>query len=109
MKLNELLDLDKTETFQTEWNNKSFEFTARTNILTPEWLQLHTDVSGKPINLATMCAEVLTQWTIEDYPPTLENLKKLPTSFLWHLVAKMSETWNGDAEDKKKSPKTSEA
>lgn len=100
MDIKKVLKLDETTTFESEWNGEKFSFDARTNILTPEWLQMNTDVDEKPENLARMLANTLTNWDItmgdDPFPPTFENLRKVPKNFLWHVISKISESWSGN-------------
>lgn len=113
MDLTKALNLDETVTFNDEYNGESFSFTAKKNVLTPLLLQTFSDVQTRPIGQAEILASVITEWTIdmagEPFPPTVENLSKVPTEFLWQVFNKIAESWSGNDADKKKSANGSAA
>jgi hypothetical protein len=113
MDLAKALNLDETVTFDDEYNGEKFSFTAKKNVLTPDLLQKFQDVNKRPEAQAEMLAGILTGWTIdmhgELYPPTFENLNRIPTDFLWQIFNRIAETWSGNDADKKKSASGSAA
>ncbi len=95
-------ELDRTAKIKSEWKGKAFSFTVKVNSMTPQFLQLYKDKDVQPITLATALAGAITAWDItlgkDPFPPTEENLAKLPTPFLYHLVTKITEVWSGNEE-----------
>jgi hypothetical protein len=105
MDLKKVLDLDKTEKFNGEFNGEKFTFHAKSQMLTPEFLQQLADLSTKPIEYANAMSGVITEWDITmgkdakgnpiPYPPTFDNIKKIPREFLEYILDVIAESWAG--------------
>jgi hypothetical protein len=99
MKLNKILT-DKTVKFSKEWEGEIVEWSVKEKSLTPRVLQAFSDVQTRPIELANGLSGIVTDWSIfleaeGDFPPTPENLAKLPFDFLNFMLESISETWAG--------------
>lgn len=113
MDLQKALDLEKVTTFDDEWNGEKFSFTAKTNALTPRVLDQFANIQTQPIGLAKSLANILTDWTInmggEAFPPTAENLERVPVEFLTRIIERLGESWSGNAPKPSKSQSGSAA
>lgn len=103
MDINEAFELDKTVRFDDcEWNASPFWFEAKENMLTPRLMQQLSDIDKKPDEIAQALSEVVTNWNLtnseEDYPPTFDNLSRLPLQFLVYLIEKLSEVMQGNVQ-----------
>lgn len=106
-------DLGKTEEYKSTWNGEEFSFTAKQHALTPRVLQQFREMEASPIQMANSLASILDGWTIdldgEDFPPTAENLERVPIEFLIHIIEILGEKWNGKKQTPRQSQNTSEA
>lgn len=94
--------VEQTRRFNGEWKDATFWFEARENCLTPSLMQDFKDFTDKPLSMASGLAGVLTAWDIdwngEPFPPTTENLAKLPIEFLTYVMERISESWSGNGQ-----------
>lgn len=105
--------LNKTARLEIEYNGQTVWFEAKTNALTPRFLDQVSNIQADVKLLAKALASVLTAWDIdldgEPFPPTEENLLDVPTPFLTAIIEKMSEAWAGDVGKPLASASTSAA
>ncbi len=103
MNITKTAGLDKTETFEMEWQGETVTFDAKKASLTPAFLESIETTIGYP----KAVADTLTTWDVTSddegtiWPLTKEALGKLPVDFLVAVLNKISESWAGD----KKKPK----
>jgi hypothetical protein len=105
MDLKKTLGLEETDKFDGEYNGEKFTFHAKTQLLTPEFLQQLADLSTRPIEYANCLANAITEWDITmgvnaqgeaiPFPPTPHNIAKIPRDFLEYVLDVISESWAG--------------
>lgn len=107
MDISKVLELDKTAKFKDEWNGVPYSFEAKTSIITPKFLQSLADLESKPMEFAAEVSRFMVSWDIdfagEEFPPTAENLQRLPIEFSVRLVEKVGESWSGNEQKPKRS------
>lgn len=110
MDLSKTLELDKVARFNGEYNGEKFWFEAKQEMLTPRFLQQVKDWDTEPIKKAQAMSEVFTDWDIdmngEPYPPTMENLSRVPDKFLEYCLNLVVESWQGNPPKPEESPST---
>ncbi len=100
--------LEKTVAITFDFPNdlgekEGIELTVKEHSLTPrilttmQELAKNEDVTELPVVLA----QIVTNWSIdadgEPFPPTLENLNKLPVNFLAAMAEAVAGVWAGNA------------
>src|SRR5687768_14332770 len=104
MDISKALDLERVEKFDHVYNGEKFSFSVKMNNFTPEFHQTYKDAADKPIEIARALSLVLTDWDIDlagkPFPPTFDNLQRVPSDFLWDLLVRIFDTWNGVEADK---------
>jgi hypothetical protein len=108
MNIAKTLELEKTTTINGEFNGSAFTFEAKTNAVTPKFMQQIADVRDRPIEMANGLASVIPSWDItwneDEFPPSAENLSIVPIDFLSYLMEKitdvLSKSGNAKADDK---------
>lgn len=111
MKLNTVTGAGKTALFEKEWESESVWFYAKEKSLTPKVMQSFADIQTRPLAIAEGLTDILTTWSItlekespeqpsasfvSDFPPTAENLARLPVDFLTFILETIGEAWQGD-------------
>lgn len=82
-----------------EWNGETFWFDARTNAVSPAFIQQLKDTEKEPQLIAEALAGVLTDWEgADEFPPSAENLASLPMDFISYLLDKLTEVWQGNGQ-----------
>lgn len=76
--------------------------TFLTDCLSPDFLQGLKDMEDTPVEIARVLGDALQSWNIdwdgESFPPTFENLRKLPFDFHTALANTIAETWTGKSQ-----------
>jgi len=107
MDLQKVLELDKTERFDGEFEGHKFWFEAKSHKVTPAFHDALVKAANEPLVWTSQMAGILTDWSIvlggEAFPPTAENLAKIPEDFIWELFNIMAASWSGDAKKQKAS------
>ena len=100
MDLTKALELDKVSRFDSEYNGEKFTFSAKSEMLTPAFLDNLKEWDAKPLACAEALSGIITEWDIEmngqPYPPTAENLAQVPKKFLNFLLSEIVESWQGN-------------
>lgn len=104
MNIAKTLELEKTKKIDGEFNGVAFTFEAKTNAVTPRFMQRIADVRERPIEMANGLAGLITGWDIdmdgEPFPPTPENLADLPMDFLSYLMDQIVDAISAEAKGK---------
>jgi hypothetical protein len=70
-------------------------------------LEQFATLKTEPIGIAKSLASILTDWSIdmggEPFPPTAENLERVPVDFLTRIIERLGESWSGNAPKPSKS------
>lgn len=93
MNIAEVLQLDRTETLEGEWNGHKFTvsfYPARST--SPAVLQgIQEGINGFPMRLADALCVLLAEWSIdwngEPFPPSKNNLSICPFEFCVYVAA----------------------
>ncbi len=96
MNIAELLELDRAESREAEWNGKTFDirfYPAR--LTSPAVVQgIHEGLNGYPLRLADGLAVLLESWDLdwngEPFPPNPFNLSLCPWEFVVYLADLMT-------------------
>jgi hypothetical protein len=95
MNIAKALNLDKTRKLNGEFNGVAFTFEAKTNAVTPKFMQHLADAEVRPIESVNALASVITAWDIDmdgkEFPPTADNLAIVPVNFLGYLVGQITD------------------
>ena len=92
MNIAELLQLDRTETREGEWNGVRFTVSFYPARLTsPMVMQgLQEGINGYPIRLADALGVLLADWSLDwnaaPFPPSKTNLAILPFEFVVYIA-----------------------
>lgn len=82
-----------------EWNGEAFWFDARTNAVSPAFIQQLKDTEKEPQLIANALASVIMDWEgSEEFPPTTANLAVCPMDFISYLLDKLTEVWQGNGQ-----------
>lgn len=98
--------LEKTESFEIEYNGEKVKFDAKTAGWTPKLLKNYETAEDLPKTVM----EVVSNWDVTadnkgtKWPLTEDKLAELPIPFLDAILTKVSESWAGD----KKKPQNAQ-
>lgn len=112
--------LDAVATIPVEYTDKKgrvqkFTIDVLEESLTPEIFNevKKFEETQDALGLAQMLSKIVKGWSIkykkQPFPPTFDNLKRCPFSFLTALVNSIAETWQGNVQPQPELPNSSAA
>jgi hypothetical protein len=111
--MNIATSLEQTVLLPIEWNGETANLTVYLERITPETLEEISDAAAKSQvdSLCRIVAQFTKSWDIEwngePFPPSFDNLRKLPLKFLAKCAEEVLGLWQGNPMSAKSLPSSS--